>query len=320
MSGRATLRVVALTVVLLVSGLAGPTVAAAADPVPPVTSTPAAAVLAVAQQGVANAAAQHVEQSVAVIDRSTGRLIADVGGRQVYNTESITKLFTAAYYLEKAQGVPGPDLGAQLSRMIEVSDDDIQSALWRPDIVPTVARRYGLTQSTNAPDASDSTWGSNRTTADDQVTFLLRASQDPWVGPSLLSWMAAAQPTGADGFDQSFGLLALAGDRGAKQGWSDEGWTPANLHSVGWTDHYFIAILQSSATAGNDTMRATSTFTAQLIGGDPAVASTTASAASSADSSTQAPPSTASTSPMIELDESVLDVIFSADFLSAFRS
>jgi D-alanyl-D-alanine carboxypeptidase len=96
MSGRATLRVVALTVVLLVSGLAGPTVAAAADPVPPVTSTPAAAVLAVAEQGVANAAAQQVEQSVAVIDRSTGRLIADVGGRQAYNTESITKLFTAA--------------------------------------------------------------------------------------------------------------------------------------------------------------------------------------------------------------------------------
>jgi hypothetical protein len=66
------------------------------------------------------------------------------------------------------------------------------------------------------------------------VTALLQASQDPWVGPSVLGWMAAAQPAGADGFDQDFGLFGLAD--GVKQGWSDPDWEPRNVHSVGWTD------------------------------------------------------------------------------------
>jgi hypothetical protein len=256
--------------------LAGPVPAAAADhaasatetaaSIPPV-STPDAVILAAVEQGVAKAAGQDVRQGVAVIDRTTGLLVADVGGQEVFNTESITKLFTAAYYLEQSQGAPDADLAADLARMIATSDNDVQFALWRRDIVPTVAQRYGLTATRNAPGASESNWGSDRTTADDMVTLLLRVAQDPWVGPLLLSWMAQAEPTGTGGFDQAFGLFSLTGDRGVKQGWSDPGWEPANLHSVGWTDRYFVAILQSSYSADNDTMRATSTLTAQLIEG-----------------------------------------------------
>ena len=108
-------------------------------------------------------------------------------------------------------------------------------------------------------DASDGNWGSDRTTADDMVVLLLRMSQDPWVGPSVLSWMGSAESTAADGFDQSFGLFALAG--GVKQGWSDPDWRPRNLHSVGWTDRYFISILQTSPLASFQTMRSTSTTT-----------------------------------------------------------
>jgi hypothetical protein len=157
--------------------------------------------------------------------------------------------------------------------MVAVSDNDVQYSLWRRDIVPTVVQRYGLTATRNAPGATEQNWGSDRSTASDLATFLLRASQDPWVGPSLLTWMAAAEPIGSDGFDQSFGVFDLAGDRGVKQGWSDPGWSPANLHSVGWTERFIIAILQSSDSATNRTMRATSTFTAKLIDGpgDPAV-------------------------------------------------
>jgi hypothetical protein len=83
-------------------------------------------VLAAARQGVANAAVHDVRQSVAVIDRSTGRGVADVDGERIYSTESITKLFTAAHYLVRAQGVPGADLAAELSRMVAVSDNDPQ--------------------------------------------------------------------------------------------------------------------------------------------------------------------------------------------------
>lgn len=250
----------------------------ATAPAPSIGVSPNASIVQAATQGVAAAAADGVTQSVAVVDRSTGMLVADIGGEQIYNTESLTKLFTAAYYLEQEQGTPDPDLTDQLSRMIELSDDDIQSSLWRSDIVPTVAQRYGLTGTGDPTDATDGDWGSDRTTADDMVTYLLRASQDPWVGSSVLAWMAAAQPTGADGFDQDFGMFGLVG--GVKQGWSDPDWEPRNVHSVGWTDRYFVAILQTSPTASFDTLRATSTATAQLLVGPGAPATGTSAAES----------------------------------------
>ena len=80
--------------------------------------------------------------------------------------------------------------------------------------------------------------------------------------------MSADTPEASDGFDQHFGLARATGDRGAKQGWSDPGWEPANLHSVGWVDHFAIAILQTSPTASYATMRSTSTLTATLLAGD----------------------------------------------------
>jgi hypothetical protein len=296
MAGRATLRAVVLACTLLVADPAAwPVAAASTDKTGPAATTQtatAASLSAAAEQGVANAAAHNVRQSVAVIDRATGVGLADVDGEQVHNTESITKLFTAAYYLDRAQGAPGVDLAADLGRMIAVSDNDPQFSLWRRAIVPSVAERYGLTQTTNAPGASEENWGSDRTTANDMVTFLLRAAQDPRVGPSLLAWMARAEPTGSDGFDQSFGVFALPGDRGVKQGWSDPGWSPANLHSVGWTDRHFIAILQSSDTATYRTMRQTSTFTARLIAGldEPAPSAVTTAPGVTAEASTTAPP------------------------------
>ncbi len=80
-----------------------------------------------------------------------------------------------------------------------------------------------------------------------------------------MGWMAGTARTGDDGFDQYFGLNAQCGDHGSKQGWSDPGWSPANIHSVGWTERYFTAILQTSASAKYVTMRSTSTHTASLI-------------------------------------------------------
>ena len=67
--------------------------------------------------------------------------------------------------------------------------------------------------------------------------------------------MAASEPTGSDGFDQAFGLNAMTGDHGSKQGWSDSGWSPYNIHSVGWTGRFFVAILQTSYSAGSETMK-----------------------------------------------------------------
>lgn len=249
-----------------------PTVAAAGTdtvrspaPTPTATITAAATPQQIADTGRAEAADQGVRQSVAVIDRRTGELVGSAGGAEGYNTESILKLFTAAYYLVQADGQPDDDLSEALHSLIEVSDNGVQIAFWDYDIIPTIVDRYGLSATRNGPNASSGTWGSDRTTADDQARFLFAMAQDPLVGPFVLDAMAATQPEGTDGFDQDFGLNALTGVHGSKQGWSDPGWTPANLHSVGYTARYFVAILQTSPDASYATMRATSTATAQAL-------------------------------------------------------
>ena len=210
-------------------------------------------------------AADEVEQSVAVVDRTTGALVAENNGGQVFNSESILKLFTAAFYLTESEGPPESWLVDDLRTMITTSDNGIQTDLWDYEIIPTIAERYDLADTSNGYAASPESWGSDRTTATDQALFLYRMSVDPEVGPLLMTWMAATTPTAADGFDQSFGLAALSGDHGSKQGWSDPDWSPANLHSVGWTGRYFVAILQTSPTATYATMRATSTTTAKSL-------------------------------------------------------
>ena len=244
------------------------------------TSAPPSAEQPTAQQaadlGPANATTHDVQQSVAIIDRATGELVAGYDGDRVFETESILKMFTAAFYLLRADGAPDADLTGQLRTMIELSDNGIQSSLWRADIVPTIADRYGLTNTRNGPRTSAGNWGSDRTTANDQASFLQRMSQDRLVAPHLMAWMASAAPTGSDDFNQAFGFNALTGDHGSKQGWTDPGRSPVNLHSVGWTGRYFAAILQNSDTATYATMRETSTHTARLIAaaGEPSAADT----------------------------------------------
>ena len=263
-----------LTMVAMIGSAAPIVSASTTGPLPRVAAISAPAARAdasaaslsrAAALAVADAATNDVQQSISVVDRLTGDVVASVGGDEIYNTESILKLFTAAFYLLESDGAPAPGLAADLRAMIEVSDNGVQSALWMEEIVPTIADRYGLTNTWNGPFSGPESWGSDQTTADDQALFLYRMSLDPIVAPQLMSWMAATQPTGADGFNQEFGFNALTGDHGSKQGWSDPDWSPANMHSVGWTERYFAAVLQNSPTATYATMRATSTRAARLI-------------------------------------------------------
>lgn len=225
----------------------------------------AASAQQLAEQGVANAAGQDVEQSVALIDRVTGERVVSVGGDEQFNAESILKVATAAYYLIDADGAVGTALTCDLKVMIGLSDNGIQASLWQADIVPSIAERYGLSGTRNSRNPSAGTWGSDRTTANDQATLLWGISQDPLVGPPVLDWMAGATADASDGFDQYFGFNAEPGDHGSKQGWSDPGWSPANLHSVGWNERYFGAVLQRSTSATYATMRATANTTLELV-------------------------------------------------------
>lgn len=221
-------------------------------------------------RGVAAAAADGIDQYVALVDRNTGRLVASSGGNTQVISESIVKLFTVVYYLVKYDGSLPPQLATDLHEMIVHSNDRIESEYWTTAAVPAMAARYGLAHTANGAKTGPHDWGWEYITAADEATFLYRAANDPVVGPFLMDAMAKVSSVGADGFDQDFGFNSLRGDHGSKQGWTDLRSSQAiNIHSVGWTGQYFGAILETSGSPRYDTMRADSTATADLIAGLP---------------------------------------------------
>lgn len=216
--------------------------------------------------GVAGAAADGVNQYVALIDRSTGELVASDGGDTQVVSESIVKLFTVGYYLVKYNGNLPATIATELHEMIVHSNDQIESKYWTMAAVPAMATRYGLQHTANGAKTGPHDWGWEYITADDEATFLYKASKDSVVGPFLMDAMANVAPIGADGFDQHFGFNSLSGNHGSKQGWTDLNTSQAiNIHSVGWTDKYFGAILETSDSPQYDTMASDSTTTANLI-------------------------------------------------------
>lgn len=253
------LRRVAIVGALILStaGISAPV--AAADQIP---------VQRAVDRSVAGAAAEGITQSISVVDRRTGETVAGSGGDRPYVAESIVKLFTAAYYVVRAHGQPDTTMRQTLTAMIENSDDDLESDLWNVDIVPSMAARYGLRHTANGPRTGPHDWGWELITADDETTFLSEMANDPVVAPLLLDAMAHSAPTAADGTDQAFGLNALTGDHGSKQGWTDAGaeWADqAQIHSVGWTDRYFVAILETADDSTFDRMTAASTDAARAV-------------------------------------------------------
>ncbi len=251
---------VLVSLLALVAGL----LAVARDPAAEAT-TPRTAV----SESVAAAARQGVTQYVSVVDRTTGSLLADTAnaGSQVA-AESVMKLFLATYYIliyGGYQSTPAAVL-SELSYMLRYSDDATADNLFTDNAIPTVASRYGLRSTTNATDRAGH-WGAARITATDMTTFLYRMSKDSEVGPWLIPVMAQSAPQGSDGFDQHFGLNALTGTHGSKQGWGCDSFFTAQLcaiNSVGYTSRYFVAILQTSDSYP-DPARETATATAQAI-------------------------------------------------------
>ncbi len=240
-------------------------------------------------QGVANASNDEVNQYVALVDRSTGELVASSGGDTQVISESIVKLFTVSYYLVKYDGKLPATMAADLHEMIVHSNDHIESEYWTTAAVPAMATRYGLRHTANGPKTGPHDWGWEYITADDEATFLYEATKDPIVGPFLMDAMAGVAPVGADGFNQHFGFNSLDGDHGSKQGWTDLNTSQAiNIHSVGWTDRYFGAILETSDSPQYNTMRADSTITADLIQGAQSAGQIAAARAAAAATAAQA--------------------------------
>ena len=264
--------VVAVGLLLAASLLPGPRVASAGTPPAQVVPAMEAAYAGRSVPGVVATvvARQHAPAtglSVRAADARTARVEeawADNGpaASRPFLTASVVKLFIAEDVLHRARsgriGLGPEDVGL-LRRMISSSDDPAASTLWlRYDgnrMVGAVARRYGLTGT--APPAVPGQWGLTVTTARDLARFLslLPVVAHPDDAATLLSWMRAATPTAADGFDQRFGLFGaeIGAAAGAGDGAEDEvavkqGWMccvsgQRHVHSVGVVGRTVVVLL-----------------------------------------------------------------------------
>jgi hypothetical protein len=170
-----------------------------------------------------------------------------------FPTASLVKLYLAEGVLAaaRASGAPlGEDDRQRIAAALTSSDDQAASELWvihdGPGVLADVAARYGL-RGTAAPTPDPGAWGSTTTTAADLARFLVelphRAHPDDaaW----LLGLLRSATPLGADGFDQSFGLLGPGRTPGAaaKQGWMCCTDGLRHLHSIGVADGEVVVLL-----------------------------------------------------------------------------
>ncbi len=164
-------------------------------PIASVAAAPSAPQQAV-DSGVAAARGDGVNQYVALVDRSTGDLVATSGGNTQVISESIVKLFTVGYYLVKYDGHLPSGLADDLHEMIVHSDDNLESRYWTTAAVPAMAARYGLSHTSNGPRTGPHDWGWEYITANDEAKFLYEASKDPVVGPFLTAAMAGVAAVG----------------------------------------------------------------------------------------------------------------------------
>jgi hypothetical protein len=205
---------------------------------------------------------------VAVLDRTTGQLTLGSEGATPLYSASVVKLFTVVdiLYRTEADGlVLTPVQQADIQRALSLSDDSAMNALWNQfGGSRTVIEMIGLANLRDTrPPANPGEWGETLISARDVVEvyqYLLssmgRSSRD-----TVLGALASAQQSGADGFDQAFGLLRSprSATVAAKQGWMIDG-PQLYLHSTGVTGpsgRYVIALLSAQpATIGYQTAKA----------------------------------------------------------------
>jgi hypothetical protein len=252
---------------------------AATDPTTAGTGTTATGTGLTAEADAVRAAAASVDvlnaaqppvaaYGVAVLDRVSGQLGVGSQGATPLFSASVVKLFTSVAILHRAEtgGALLTDTQrADIQRALSLSDDNAMNALWEQFGGPrTVTDMVALANLHDTrPPANPGEWGETLISARDVVavyqyvlTSLTQADRD-----TVLGALASAQDVGADGFDQTFGLLRSPRPLGvaAKQGWMIDGPT-LYLHSTGVSGagaRYVIALLSAQpAGVGYESARA----------------------------------------------------------------
>ncbi|WP_222262310.1 class A beta-lactamase-related serine hydrolase [Modestobacter marinus] len=172
-----------------------------------------------------------------VVDEWGRTLLVNGDAERTVATASLVKLLVVQQLLARsADGTVVLDERARrlMERAVTVSGDEAMSALWsRYDgeaLLRDAVAAFGLTAT--APPERPGQWGEATTTATDLARFLSRMDTTPGA-ETLLGWMRSVAPTAADGFDQRFGLVAVAPGAAVKQGWMCCIGGRRQLHSVG---------------------------------------------------------------------------------------
>jgi hypothetical protein len=230
-----------------------PTSSSTAAPTP-TTPQDDPALAEAAVQAVDNTATNRVRFGVAILDRISGKVTLGNEGSTPFYSASELKLFVIADVLHEqeigAESLTPQDI-SYINRALSLSDDNAMDALWEGFDGPrTITEMISLAhlQDTRLP--SDlSQWGETVISARDMVavyqymlTALNASDQD-----LVLTALNNAADDGADGFDQSFGLLGPRRTKTikAKQGWMQYG-PKMMLHTtgvLGSNNQYVVALL-----------------------------------------------------------------------------
>jgi hypothetical protein len=205
---------------------------------------------------------------VAVLDRTTGQLSLGSEAATPLYSASVVKLFTVVDILHRTESdglVLTPVQRADIQRALSLSDDNAMNTLWNQfGGSRTVIEMIGLAKLRDTgPPANPGEWGETLISARDVVGVYqyLLSSMGQSSRDTVLGALASAQQSGADGFDQAFGLLRSPRPTtvAAKQGWMIDG-PQLYLHSTGVTGpggRYVIALLSAQpATIGYQTAKA----------------------------------------------------------------
>lgn len=220
---------------------------------------------------------------VAVLDRATGQVaVGDLGAAPFYSA-SVVKLLTVVDILHRVHlGTHSltDEQAERIRRALSRSDDQAMNRLWvaagGPASVARAVELMGLRDT--RPPADPSQWGETVISARDVLTVYDHVlTEMPAVARDLImNALASARPVGADGFDQSFGLLSRPAvaprraDGTAKQGWMIYE-SSIYLHTTGTLGperRYVIAMLtEQPASVGYEQASAELTrATTRLIG------------------------------------------------------
>lgn len=230
------------------------------------------------RQATEQAAEAGADLSIAVLDRTTGKLVSN-GNSEAMPIASVVKLFIADdLLLQESQGrteLTPEDLKA-FEAMLRSSDDSAAEVFWNrsggSEIVSRVTARYGL-GATSTP--YNGRWFNTLSTTGDLVRYYAKllsggGGLPPDKADIILSNLAASTPTAPDGtmpggvYPQRFGIPeGLYDERVAvKQGWfccwNGGNWVHWSTGAIG-TNRRFVMAIASMQAADDATARNTIT-------------------------------------------------------------